>query len=62
MKNEYDFTHAKRATEIPHLNRLREQKLLDDDVQDWLIQQDNSTKRHISEMIRQIMAIKQLSH
>lgn len=38
MKPEYDFGDAKRATQIPHLNRLRqqqanEQKLLDDDVQ-----------------------------
>lgn len=61
MKAEYDFSHAKRASQIPHLNRLREQQLLDDDVQHWLATQDNNTKRHINEMIRQIMAIKQLA-
>lgn len=59
MQAEYDFSNAKRATQIPHLNRLREQnQLLDDDVSRWLVAQDTDTKRHISEMIRQVMALK----
>lgn len=57
MQQEYDFSNAKRATEIHHLNRLREQKLLDEDVQIWLAKQDAATKSHISQMIRQVMAI-----
>ncbi len=37
MKNEYDFSQAKRATEVEHLNRLRSGKtritiMLDNDV------------------------------
>jgi uncharacterized protein (DUF4415 family) len=39
MKAEYDFSKAKRATEVPHLNKLREEggkvritMYLDDDV------------------------------
>ncbi|WLF83488.1 hypothetical protein [Moraxella sp. ZY210820] len=59
MKAEYDFSQAKRATQVPHLNRLREQQLLDEDVTQWLSQQDSQTKSYISEMIRQIIAIKQ---
>lgn len=59
MQTEYDFSNAQRATQIPHLNRLREQQhLLDKDVSDWLITQDDDTKKHISEMIRQVMAMK----
>ncbi|AME01031.1 hypothetical protein A9Z64_02610 [Moraxella osloensis] len=59
MQTEYDFSNAQRATQIPHLNRLREQQhLLDEDVSDWLVTQDDDTKKHISEMIRQVMAIK----
>lgn len=59
MQAEYDFSNAKRATQIPHLNRLREQnQLLDEDVSRWLVVQDTDTKRHISEMIRQVMALK----
>ena len=57
MQQEYDFSNAKRATQIPHLNRLREQKLLDEDVQIWLAKQDTATKSHINQMIRQVMAI-----
>lgn len=59
MQQEYDFSNAKRATQIPHLNRLREQQkhLLDDDVETWLAKQDTATKSHISQMIRQVMAI-----
>lgn len=65
MKAEYDFSTAQKATAIPHLNRLRAQQnpskstLLDDDVQIWLSTQDNTTKQCISEMIRQIMTLKQ---
>lgn len=67
MEQEYDFGDAKRATQIPHLNRLRqqqanEQKLLDDDVQNWLANQNTATKSHISQMIRQVMAITQVAH
>lgn len=59
MQAEYNFSNAKRATQIPHLNRLREQnQLLDEDVSRWLAVQDIDTKRHISEMIRQVMALK----
>ncbi|RVU83058.1 hypothetical protein EOL70_19025 [Leucothrix sargassi] len=59
MQTEYDFSNAQRATQIPHLNRLREQQhLLDKDVSDWLVNQDTDTKKHINEMIRQVMAIK----
>lgn len=62
MKAQYDFSKAKRATQIPHLNRLREQEpLLDADVTLWLSHQDKNTKQHISEMIRQIMALRQLA-
>lgn len=63
MKAEYDFSDAKRATTIDHLNRLREEQthLLDDDVTNWLAKQDTTTKHHISEMIRQIMAIRQVT-
>ncbi|MDO4224241.1 MAG: hypothetical protein Q4D05_09530 [Acinetobacter sp.] len=57
MKAEYDFSKAKRATQIAHLNRLRHEQLLDADVADWLAHQDVNTKRHISEMIRQVMAL-----
>lgn len=58
MQAEYDFSNAKRATQIPHLNRLREQQhLLDDDVNRWLMTQDTATKQRISEMIRQVMAL-----
>lgn len=58
MQAEYDFSNAKRATQVPHLNRLREQQtLLDDDVSHWLIEQDSDTKQRISEMIRQVMAL-----
>jgi len=32
--------------------------LLDKDVSDWLVTQDDDTKKHISEMIRQVMAMK----
>ena len=33
MQTEYDFSNAQRATQISHLNRLREQQhLLDKDV------------------------------
>jgi len=39
MKAEYDFSNAKRATEVPHLNKLREEggkvritMYLDDDI------------------------------
>lgn len=59
MKDEYDFSNAKWATQIPHLNALREQKLLDDDVENWLKTQDPTTKSHISQLIRQVMAIAQ---
>lgn len=59
MKAEYDFSNAKKASDIPHLSRLQAQQPLDDDVLQWLSAQDNSTKQHVSEMIRQIMAIKQ---
>lgn len=45
MKAEYDFSQAKRATQVPHLNRLREQQLLDEDVTQWLSQQDSQTKK-----------------
>lgn len=63
MQEEYDFSQAKKATEIPHLNRLRQQSLLDEDVQNWLVKQDQTTKGYISEMIRQIMALqKNLVH
>lgn len=59
MQTEYDFSNAQRATQISHLNRLREQQhLLDKDVSDWLVTQDDDTKKHISEMIRQVMAMK----
>lgn len=59
MQAEYDFSNAKKATQIAHLNRLREQQhLLDEDVSNWLATQDDDTKKHISEMIRQVMAIK----
>ena len=59
MQTEYDFSNAQRATQIYHLNRLREQQhLLDKDVSDWLATQDDDTKKHISEMIRQVMAMK----
>ena len=59
MQTEYDFANAQRATQISHLNRLREQQhLLDKDVSDWLVTQDDDTKKHISEMIRQVMAMK----
>ncbi len=39
MKGEYDFSQAKRATEVEHLNRLRSSKtritiMLDNDVLD----------------------------
>lgn len=61
IQQEYDFSNAKKATQIPHLNRLREQKLLDDDVTNWLANQDTATKSHINQMIRQVMAIKQLT-
>ncbi|OOS03267.1 hypothetical protein SAMN02745664_12319 [Moraxella cuniculi DSM 21768] len=57
IKSEYDFSQARRATEIPHLNRLREQQLLDEDVQKWLASQDTTTKIHINQLIRQVMAI-----
>lgn len=59
MKAEYDFSNAKKASNITHLSRLQAQQPLDDDVLQWLYTQDNSTKQHINEMIRQIMAIKQ---
>lgn len=65
MKAEYDFGNAKRATQIPHLNRLREQhseQLLDDDVQSWLLAQDSATKHYISQMIRQVIAMQKLVH
>ncbi|OOR87294.1 hypothetical protein B0181_10615 [Moraxella caviae] len=58
---EYDFSKTKRATQVEHLNRLRRERLLDADVEHWLSCQDTSTKSHISEMIRQIMAIKQVA-
>ena len=32
--------------------------LLDDDVSNWLINQDIATKRHINEIIRQAMQLK----
>lgn len=60
MKQEYDFSLAKKATTVSHLNRLREQqKLLDDDVKAWLYTQDIATKQCINEMIRQVMTLKQ---
>ncbi len=50
MQTEYDFSNAKRATQVPHLNRLRGQnQLLDEDVSRWLVVQDTDTKRHISD-------------
>ena len=59
MQTEYDFSNAQRATQISHLNRLREQQhLLEEDVSNWLVNQDTDTKKHINEMIRQVMAIK----
>lgn len=62
MQTEYDFSNAKRATQVPHLNRLRGQnQLLDEDVSRWLVVQDTDTKRHISEMIRQVMALKNMA-
>lgn len=61
MQAEYDFSNAKRATQIPHLNRLREQnQLLDEDVSRWLVVQDTDTKHHINEMIRQVIVLKGL--
>lgn len=62
MKVEYDFSNAKRATQIPHLNRLRQQKILDDDVAFWLASQDSSVKERINQMIRQVMAIQQVAY
>lgn len=62
MQTEYDFSNAKRATQVPHLSRLRGQnQLLDEDVSRWLVVQDTDTKRHISEMIRQVMALKNMA-
>ena len=38
MQTEYDFSNAQRATQISHLNRLREQQpLLEEDVSNWLV-------------------------
>lgn len=36
-----------------------ENSLLDEDVTNWLVQQDTETKSHISDVIRHIMAMKQ---
>nr|WP_315040923.1 hypothetical protein [uncultured Moraxella sp.] len=70
--NADDFSTAKSATTISKLNALRERaklkeqtqaianNVLDDDVIYWLNHQDNSTKRHINEVIRHFMAFKPL--
>jgi hypothetical protein len=50
MKDEYDFSDAKRATEIPHLNKLRESQsnktritiMLDNDVLEGFKQRANA--------------------
>ena len=50
MQTEYDFSNAQRATQISHLNRLREQQhLLDKDVSDWLVNQDDDTKKWVND-------------
>lgn len=66
MDKEFDFSTAKRANQVPALQQLRQAyqhseqaKVLDDDVLAWACIQDQNTKRHINEMIRNVMAIQQ---
>lgn len=37
---------------------LNNQSPIDDDVMNWLLQQDDETRNHINEVIRHLMAIK----
>lgn len=37
---------------------LNNQSPIDDDVMNWLLQQDDDTRNHINEVIRHFMAIK----
>ncbi|MBS9780313.1 MAG: hypothetical protein KGV51_06775 [Moraxellaceae bacterium] len=63
MENEFDFSTAKRPHEVPAIQQLRQAqqreqlntKALDDDVENWVIKQDNATKEYINNMIRTFM-------
>lgn len=65
MLKEFNFSTAKKASEVPALQRLKkahqrstqtEDRLLDDDVIDWLSNQDISTRKTVNARIREIMA------
>lgn len=59
----FDFSKAK-ITEprlIKKIRQLQQQEAeqsFDDDVLSWVVKQDETTKRHLNEVIRHFMAIK----
>lgn len=59
----FDFSKAKVVEpslikKIRQLQQEETQQPLDEDVFNWVIQQDDSTKRHINAVIRHFMAVK----
>lgn len=67
MDKEFDFSTAKRPSEVPALQQLRQahknsmaqNKAFDEDVESWVAKQDSNTKKRVNEMIRQMMGIYQ---
>lgn len=59
-----DFSDAKPARLNTRIAQMQENKckamanVLDDDVMIWIATQDDTTKRHINDVIRLFMAIK----
>lgn len=61
---ELDFANAKPVHEVPALARRQakqssvQRQLLANDVQQWLLHQDDATIDHINAVIRHFMAVK----
>ncbi len=66
MDKPFDFSQAKKASDVPALARLQQAyakeqakaQAIDDDVIAWIESQDSDTKRHINEILRHFMAMK----
>lgn len=65
MDKEFDFSTAKRPSDVPALQQLRQahqnsiaqNKAFDDDVISWVAKQDSNTRQRINEILRQMMGM-----
>lgn len=65
MDKEFDFSTAKRPSDVPALQQLRQahqnsiaqNKAFDDDVINWVAKQDSNTRQRINEILRQMMGM-----